>query len=297
MSLLLRDIVSPLDEISFFSSYWDQKFLYVEGTPGRFTGLFSWELLNDTINTHRFTNQRLKVYRAGRQIPPNQFISSETPQVDSSRLMSLMEDGSTLILQGADEVSRPLQDLMLAIESSIHTPVYTNLYASWKQEPAFGVHCDPQDTFILQVYGRKRWRVWNPTRLHPLSADAEEAKLPDSDPVWDMDLIDGSVLYIPRGWWHEPKATGEPCLHLTVTMPNRSGIDLLHWMAEEMKKTTLARQNVPLASLVNGEDQYSERMMAQIREFWSDDIVSRYRDYLRSHQRVRPSLDFPPKQR
>jgi len=52
------------------------------------------------------------------------------------------------------------------------------MYAGWRTNNGFDLHFDDHDTMILQVFGRKRWQVFNPTRLHPFKKDAEEAVKP-----------------------------------------------------------------------------------------------------------------------
>ena len=293
MAWSLDSIVSPLSLECFFSTYWDHSFLHVEAAPGKFADLFSWQLLNEVLNHHRFHNSRLKLVRNGAQFPSRSYLSSYAQQIEQHLLVQQLQAGYTLVLDGADEVSMSLRELVVEIEKTIHTPVHANLYASWKKEEGFGIHFDDTDTLILQVAGRKQWRVWNPTRQYPLRPDIEEVPWPTEAPIWNAELVDGSMLYIPRGWWHAPKPVDEPSLHITITMPNSSGVDLIHWMANEFRKYTVARQNVPLLSSDQIQIEFIEQMLGCIREFWSEDVLERYRLYCHSERRSRPTIQLP----
>jgi len=95
---------------------------------------------------------------------------------------------------------------------------------------AFPPHPDAQDVFILQIAGKKHWRVYQPPVLLPYK-DEMRGKPNTSAlsyeelgaPLLDMLLEPGDLLYMPRGYPHEawpPK--GEMSLHLTLTVPTHA---------------------------------------------------------------------------
>jgi ribosomal protein L16 Arg81 hydroxylase len=83
----------------------------------------------------------------------------------------------------------------------------------------FRVHYDTHDVLVLQVEGRKQWRVWphqplpHPTRHTPWQRDM----VPEGEPV-EFTLGAGDALYLPRGVLHDARtqeADGHS-LHLTI---------------------------------------------------------------------------------
>ena len=88
-----------------------------------------------------------------------------------------------------------------------------NLYAGWRTQKGFNLHFDGHDTMILQVHGRKYWKVYRPTRLHPFADDIKMAYVLRTLRVEGV-LENGGMLYLPRGWCVRP-AADEPSLHLT----------------------------------------------------------------------------------
>ena len=191
-------------------------------------------MLNKALEEHRFDEKRLKLVRSGATIEAGRYLSGRI--VNSAGLLGELASGATLILNQCEEVHRPLRRLCERMESLFHWTVITNLYAGWKSDNGFSVHWDAQDVLILQLAGRKRWKIWEPTRSFPFKEDVVDTSTPPSaNPVWEGVLEPGGLLSIPRDWWHVAYPLGEPCLHLTVTIKNHNGIDLLHWLADSMK--------------------------------------------------------------
>ncbi len=125
-----------------------------------------------------------------------------------------------------------------------------NLYASWRSAPCFANHWDDHDVFILQVRGRKVWRLWGEVRRQPLSRDVETNEVAPAHPVWTGTLDEGDVLYIPRGWWHSAHVAeendGRGTIHLTLSPHYLRSAQLLGWLEAKIAGHEGLRRNVPL---------------------------------------------------
>ena len=142
--------------------------------------------------------------------------------------------------------------------------------------PTSRLHWDPQDTMILQVSGRKHWKVYRPTRLHPLAADVAPAPKPTDEPLWDGILEEGDLIYLPRGWWHVAAPLDEPSLHLTVTIEPASGIDLLEWFVGQLKYHPEVRRDVPLFANKAECREYFSQLRRLVIESLSDNVLERF---------------------
>lgn len=95
----------------------------------------------------------------------------------------------------------------------------------------FAPHFDDVDVYVLQVEGRKRWRVAAPLPGHALprcsSRDFVDAEVGAC--MLDVELAPGDLLYLPRGTIHQAESLpGAASLHLTVSADHRrSWADLL----------------------------------------------------------------------
>lgn len=136
----------------------------------------------------------------------------------------------------------PVERLMQAMRRELATPqtfVGCNVYMS----PAGAgtrMHFDEQDIFLVQIRGRKRWRIAPCTqirepmqphfagaKMHPENA-LLAPKLPTRMPrVRETVVLEpGSVLYMPAGYWHASE-TIEDSIALTLTFPSICWLDLM----------------------------------------------------------------------
>lgn len=93
-----------------------------------------------------------------------------------------------------------------------------------------GPHVDSYDVFLLQVQGRRRWRI-GPPGGHVLRDDVPLRMLANFEPTDEWLLDAGDMLYLPPGWGHDGVAEGE-CITCSIGFraPKRDELaaDLLH---------------------------------------------------------------------
>jgi bifunctional lysine-specific demethylase and histidyl-hydroxylase NO66 len=104
----------------------------------------------------------------------------------------------------------------------------------------FAPHFDDIEAFCLQLEGRKRWKVYAPAKEARLprvsSADFTEDDMIDREPVLDVVLEPGDLLYMPRGWIHQGITLpgNEHSLHLTMSaMQQWAWVDYLELLLPE----------------------------------------------------------------
>ena len=126
---------------------------------------------------------------------------------------------------------------------------------------------------MLQLSGRKHWKVYQPTRAYPLQDDLEVPPQPTGGPFWEGVLEDGDALYIPRGWWHIAYPLNVPSLHLTVaTVPPR-GVDLLHWLVGKLRQHVDVRRDLPLPEDAEARKPLAERLRRLLSEAMTDAVM------------------------
>jgi 50S ribosomal protein L16 3-hydroxylase len=96
-------------------------------------------------------------------------------------------------------------------------------------------HFDQNINFVLQIHGTKKWRlapnthVANPMTRHTMGTEPDseldgylEDELPTEMPADAQTVVlkPGSVLFVPRGYWHSTEAQSEAlALNFTFTAP------------------------------------------------------------------------------
>jgi JmjC domain len=294
----LDRILSPVSAREFLDKSWGCQFVHVEGAKDKFRHLFSWNQLNTVLEQYPFEPPRMSLVKAGREINAERYLFLErlrgqahVKRLRTTELTNELKKGATLILNCADEVSPALRELCAGLEAIFRVYIFVNLYVAFKNDNGFPLHWDDQDTFILQVYGRKRWQVFEPTRLHPLREDHEKPSQP-STTVWDGILQEGGLFHIPRGWWHVAYPVTEPSLHLTVSITSPTGLDLLRWYVDGLRAAPEIRANLPLLKSHQDRHKYAETLKGFLNA-WTPDVIERFIAHRDASVTPRPLMRLP----
>src|SRR5207253_6727001 len=105
------------------------------------------------------------------------------------------------------------------LQRALHHPVGAYLFLTPAAAQAFAPHYDPHDTFMLQIDGAKDWRVYDSVVTLPLP-EMRQPIQPEQlgEPILEVRLEAGDLLYIPRGFAHQGLTADEPSLHLTLAV-------------------------------------------------------------------------------
>src|SRR5580704_15978548 len=291
------EVISPLTREDFLTSYWGKSFVRLPGRPRRFESLLPWSGLNEILERHRLQPPRFVLYQDGKPVEPSRYLvfrgEGSQGSLKCPDLMNCLSAGATLVLDQVDELAPRVRELAADFEDVLRIYTSVNLYGGWRTQKGFDLHWDSQDTIILQLDGRKHWKVYPPTRLHPLRNDVEKPSEPEEDPVWDGILENGEMIYMPRGWWHVAYPLDEPSLHLTVTITPAHGSQLLKWFVDQLKKHPEVRMDVPHLASSEEQQRYLARLHSLLVESWSDDLLDRFLADLDAKAPDRPHIRLP----
>ncbi|MEO5733772.1 MAG: cupin domain-containing protein [Rubrivivax sp.] len=142
-------------------------------------------------------------------------------------LPPLSRPGWTLLVQGL-ELHAPPAAAMLERFAFLPHARLDDLMLSWASpEGGVGAHLDSYDVFLLQVQGRRRWRI-GPVQ-QPVWAPAAPLKLLQHfEPAQEQVLDPGDLLYLPPGWGHEGTAVGGDCMTCSVGFRAPTAGELAH---------------------------------------------------------------------
>ena len=262
--------------------------------------MLPWERLNEILRQHRLDFPRLRLMRDGKAVPVNSYLRHTSgarskqpiPRLQPVKFTTQLRAGATLVLDAVHELYEPLEELAAELEYFFRERVQINSYAGWHTSRGFDLHWDDHDVFILQVTGRKRWSIYGETRPHPLTGDTDNPR-PTGAPLWEATLEDGDFLYIPRGFWHVAEPLDEPTLHLTVGIHKRTGIDLLNWLAGQLRASELFRRDLPRFAATQERAAHVERLGAELSEAWTANMLERYFSEQDAQAEPRAQLSLP----
>jgi len=120
----------------------------------------------------------------------------------------------TLLVQGLD-LHVPAAHAMLSAFDFIPHARLDDLMVSWASDGGgVGPHLDSYDVFLLQVQGRRRWRIGRPA--DEAFVDGLPLRiLRRFEPEQEWLLEPGDLLYLPPRWAHDGVAEGE-CMTASV---------------------------------------------------------------------------------
>jgi len=295
----VEHLLGPVSLPVFAAEYLGERFLHVPGRPGKFTGLFNWKDLNTVLRIHRPDVSHIKLAKDGEFIPRDRFLVQRRvggSWLEPNAVNRELHDGATLIVDGIDLLHEPVTQLAEALEERLQCGVGVNMYAGWRASRGFDLHWDDHDVFILQIFGRKRWQVYHPTRRYPLESERTVATIPkpDGDPVWAAEIDVGEVLYIPRGWWHVAVPCDVPTLHLTIGLYYPKALDMVGWVVGNLRSQDSMRMDVHCVGGIEARNRYYlEVQNALVAAFSDPALADKFLKHLDSARAPRPTFGLP----
>lgn len=189
-------------------------------------------------------------------------------------------DGATIVLVFLHEHWPPLQALCRSLASQTSAAIQVNAYLTPPGAQGLDLHYDRHDVFVLQIAGSKCWRVFGaPTRL-PL-AEWPPRPLDPGEPLHDLVLRAGDVLYLPRGFVHSATAAESSSVHLTVGVKPITWASVVRGAVEAaFERDVSLRESLPLGFAASEEaraavaSRLGERLRATFDAIAVDEAVA-----------------------
>ncbi|WP_348754807.1 cupin domain-containing protein [uncultured Aquincola sp.] len=130
-------------------------------------------------------------------------------------LPPLKTPGWTLLVQGLD-LHVPAAHELLSRFRFVPEARLDDLMISYATEGGgVGPHLDSYDVFLLQVQGRRRWRI-GPVADRTLVDGVPLKILANFEPQQEWVLEPGDMLYLPPMWGHDGVAEGGECMTCSI---------------------------------------------------------------------------------
>lgn len=193
------------------------------------------------------------------------------------QLPPLQRAGWTLLVQGVD-LHDPAAHELLSRFRFVPDARLDDLMISYAtQGGGVGPHFDSYDVFLLQVHGRRRWRIGR-LRDATLVPDVPLKILAGFEPEEEHLLEPGDMLYLPPRWAHDGVAEGE-CMTCSIGFraPARNEIacEVLQRMLDgEQADTASALYRDPSQAAT----ETAARIPAALQSFAADAVERLLRD-------------------
>lgn len=214
-------MIAPYNPDEFLNGIWEKKPLHIaREKPNYYKEIISTPIIDDMLRNEniQFTkNIDVTSYINGKR---------ETHNPEGRAHPHLVWDfylnGCSIRLLNPQTYIPKLHLLNATMQEFFHSFVGANAYLTPPDSQGFAPHYDDIEAFILQIEGKKHWRIYKPRvenetlpRISSKNFDQEEI----GAPIMEVILEAGDMLYFPRGYIHQGVTIdGEHSLHVTVSM-------------------------------------------------------------------------------
>jgi hypothetical protein len=302
----LERLLAPVALDAFFTRYWEREVLYLKRENAHYyDDLLTLRDLERVVAAGGLRYPALQLSSGGTFLPPEAFckdvrsgeiVFSGVPDLD--RLQSAYQSGATLSLPGFHRAWRPLAELAGEVESYFNHGVHTNIYLTPRRSQGFDPHYDTHEVFVLQISGRKHWKIFDSlVELPHQSQPFHPSMYKPSTPVLELDLEPGDLLYVPRGVVHTTQTLDEASAHVTLGISLYTYIEILTVWLQGLRNHPAARTGLPPGFLNRREGKsalardFAELVSALSRSLDADRLIDAFLDRVRAGYPGKLNLD------
>lgn len=268
-------ITFGLDAEAFIEQYQERQPLLIRNAVEHHG--WTWRQVNELLQRCDPTSEDFKLSCNGLRPKPEYVeqyrdIGTLRHRLIKPVIYDYLRQGATLIANKL--VHEPLVDVFARqVAEFTGRQVVSSAYAAFGSRDSYKAHWDTRDVFALQLIGRKRWILHQPSFDAPLYTQQSrdlEAHYPRPKEAWlDVVLEPGDLLYVPRGWWHNPLPLGEGTFHLALGTFPAYAVDYVSWALQQLPELAAARQSL------RGWDQ-DRALMAQVAEHLTSRLLDEH---------------------
>ena len=165
-------LLDPIDVAAFKCDYWESKPLVSCGNDGaRFADLLSLAAVDEILGHSSLRSDDVRVTRNGEAIPFRDLskVGANDSEGGLEALYQEYRRGSSIVLLFLHERWPPLKMLCQSLSRELSSRVQANMYLTPPEAQALKTHYDIHDVLVLQIHGKKRWRLFDRAVQLPLS--------------------------------------------------------------------------------------------------------------------------------
>ncbi len=180
--------------------------------------------------------------------------------------ISITPRGASVILQMTRSSIPRLSQFANRLQANLGFNVETTVYLTPENAQGFTTHYDTHGVFVLQIEGKKRWRLYDFMLQLPTLAQTFDTCEAVPGPVRrEVVLEPGDFLYVPRGLAHDAVAESEgSSLHVSVGLFPPLWLDLFGLLLEEAKGDVRFRRS-PMGELSMGTSHGVRAAQGELR--------------------------------
>ncbi|XP_060947430.1 ribosomal oxygenase 1 isoform X3 [Limanda limanda] len=289
-SQLFRWLIHPVPVKPFFRDTWEKKPILVQRkNPNYYKGLFSTaefdRILREedvqygvNLDVTSYTNGKRETHNPpGRALP--------------FTVWNFYESGCSLRLLNPQSFSSTVWNVLSILQEQFGSMAGANVYLTPPGTQGFAPHYDDIEAFVVQLEGKKHWRVYKPRtddEVLPVLSSKNFDQKNIGRPILEVVLEAGDLLYFPRGFIHQGDCLPDAhSLHITISSYQKNSWgDLLQKVVPAaleiaMEEDVDFRQGLPLDYLSYMGVQNSDKEDPRRIKFFSriENLIKRLKNF------------------
>ncbi|MGN6514624.1 MAG: JmjC domain-containing protein [Rhizomicrobium sp.] len=236
------ELVAPLSVEEFMALLRERRLTLLRGAGAdRYSSLLDWSSLIAMIQRgeHSRDLAEFHLVKDSRLAPPDRWLKADPSgngnAVDLPKLLQFMAGGFSLVSYRIDAYAPHLKVLCDSIRAAVREQIRMGVIVTKGKDNAFTLHYDPEDLVILQVEGRKRWKIFGPPVINPVPGVTKTAVPAEDTLIFDEILEPGDFLFLPAGNWHRCENQSGRSLHLGIFFQPPNALDLLQTLTSQFQ--------------------------------------------------------------
>jgi ribosomal protein L16 Arg81 hydroxylase len=225
----LAFLAAPVSSAAFLAEHYEKAPLIgLHGEPNRFASLLTLARVDRFLAEADLRGSMVRVANHHAPVPLARYVDGDA-RIDAAAVAREYQAGSTIVLNELHEWIPELGAFCRAVEEAFSSQVSTNVYLTPAGNQGFPPHYDNHDVFVMQVSGRKLWRLWETPVETPYRGERfEQSGFVAEKVSREFVLEPGDCAYLPRGLMHDAENVGdEPSLHITVGLFTKKWAELV----------------------------------------------------------------------
>lgn len=218
-------LINPVVPEVFFSSAWEKRPLHIKrGVPEYYKPIISTPDIDKMLrnNNVQFTkNLDITSYSDGKRETHNP-VGRALPSI----VWDYYKNGCSVRLLNPQTFIPKIALLNSSLQEYFGSFVGANVYLTPPDSQGFAPHYDDIEAFILQAEGQKDWKLYPPkseSETLPRFSSGNLSQGEIGDPLMEITLKPGDLLYFPRGTIHQGHTVpGIHSLHVTLSCYQRN---------------------------------------------------------------------------
>lgn len=155
-------MIAPTTDTTFFKDFWEKKPLYIpRKQPGYFRHILDSKTLDKILRHNNLLFEKnidVVTYENGVRETLNPHDGRATPSV----VWDFYSNGCSVRMKNPQTYHKKLRAILTELQEFFGSYVGVNLYLTPKGSQGFAPHWDDIEAFVVQLEGRKHWKLYHP---------------------------------------------------------------------------------------------------------------------------------------